>query len=176
MATRKPAVFFDRDGVLNVDKGYLYQPDELVWIAGAREAIRYFNEHDYRVFVVTNQSGVARGYYTECDVQSLHEFMNEELQKIGAHIDAFYYCPHHPKAKLDVYRLDCECRKPLPGMIRRALGEWPVELQASLLVGDKVSDVEAAQAAGIKGLLFEGSDLYEFLQERGFICEKTPTS
>lgn len=176
MAKRKPAVFFDRDGVLNVDKGYLYRPNELIWIDGAREAIRYFNEREYLVFVVTNQSGIARGYYTEQDVKVLHTYMNAELQKIGANIDAFYYCPHHPEAKRDEYRSNCNCRKPLPGMIEQAMLQWPVDAQSSLLIGDKPSDVAAAQAAGIQGFLFEGTDLYEFLQERGIICAKTPTS
>lgn len=166
---QRPAVFFDRDGVLNVDKGYAYQPEQIEWIQGAPEAIRYFNEQGCLVFVVTNQSGVARGYYNEEDVRKLHAWMNRELAKQGARIDAFYHCPHHPEGSLAEFRQECDCRKPKPGMLVTALAEWPVDKTASFLVGDKPSDVEAARAAGLTGYLFTGGNLYEFLQKEGLV-------
>ena len=163
---RKPAVFFDRDGVLNVDTGYVYRWEDVVWIPGAIETIRYFNERGYLTFVVTNQSGIARGYYTEEDMRHLHERMNLELQSHGAHIDAFYFCPHHPDALLEEYRGECDCRKPQAGMIRKALTEWFVDTEASFLVGYKQSDIDAAKTAGISGYLFTGKNLYQFLKEK----------
>lgn len=165
-ANGKPAVFFDRDGVLNVDHGYIYRCEDFEWMPGAKESIRFLNANGYFVFVITNQSGVARGYYTENDVKKLHHFMNDELAKEGAHIDAFYYCPHHPDAKIEEYRQQCRCRKPEPGMILKALDEWPVRSKGeSLFLGDKLSDLQAATAAGVKGVLFSGGDVYSFLRE-----------
>jgi len=166
MRQQRQAVFFDRDGVLNVDHGYIYCQQDFEWMPGAIEAIRFLNDHNYQVFVITNQSGIARGFYKEEDVQLLHQFMNEELQKQGAHIDAFYYCPHHVDGTVAKYQTSCACRKPKPGMIHRALEEWAVDSKHSFIIGDKPSDVEAAKAAGIPGYLFTGGNLYEFVKER----------
>ncbi|VBB09302.1 histidinol-phosphate phosphatase [Lucifera butyrica] len=160
----KPAVFFDRDGVLNQDIGYLYRPEDFVWTDGAREAIRLCNERGYYVFVVTNQSGVARGYYEERDVIALHNWMQGELAADGAHIDAFYHCPHHPEGKVPQYKAACTCRKPAPGLILQAARDWPVDLAHSFIIGDNPGDVEAGRAAGIKGYLFAGKNLYTFVQ------------
>ena len=150
----KPAIFFDRDGVLNVDVGYLYKIEDFQWIDGAIEAIKYFNDKDYYVFVITNQSGVARGYYKEEDINKLHNWMNQELAKYDAHIDEFFYCPHHVKGIIKDYSFDCECRKPKIGMIKKALDKYDVQLESSLLIGDKDSDIECAENAGIKKILF----------------------
>ena len=166
MMQQRQAVFFDRDGVLNVDHGYVYCQQDFEWMPGAIEAIRFLNNHSYQVFVITNQSGIARGFYKEEDVQLLHQFMNEELQKQGAHIDAFYYCPHHVDGTVAEYQKSCTCRKPKPGMIRRALEEWSLDNKHSFMIGDKPSDVEAAKAAGMAGYLFTGGNLYEFIKER----------
>jgi len=163
MKQGKPAVFFDRDGVLNIDHGYTYRQQDFAWMPGAIETIRYFNELGYYVFVVTNQSGVARGYYSEQDIDILHEFMNAELKKHGAHVDAFYYCPHHPQGKVERYCMICNCRKPATGMLIQAFQEWNVDLEKALLIGDKISDIQAAEAIGIKGYLFTGVSLYEFV-------------
>lgn len=162
----RPAVFFDRDGVLNSDKGYLYRAEDFEWMPGAAEAVRYLNGRGYLVFVVTNQSGVARGYYSEEDVVRLHGWMNAELAKFGAHIDAFYYCPHLPDGSVEAYRCACECRKPLPGLILQAFGEWNVDKDRSFLVGDRLSDVQAAEAAGISGFTFPGGNLYDFIKTK----------
>ena len=120
--TRKPAAFLDRDGVLNVDIGWLHKPQDCVWMDGAKEAVRLLNAANYFVFVVTNQAGVARGLYDEAKVLELHDWMSGELAAVGAHVDAYYYCPHHPEGIVASYRQACACRKPAPGMIERALG------------------------------------------------------
>jgi len=162
--TLRPALFLDRDGVLNEDRGYVARWEDFAWIPGAREAVAAFNRAGWLVIVVTNQSGVGRGYYTEADMHALHARMGEELASVGAHIDAFYFCPHHPDAAQPVYRHpDPPDRKPNPGMILRALAEWPIDRDRSVLVGDKDSDIEAAARAGVRALRFDGGDLSRFL-------------
>ncbi len=153
---RRPAVFFDRDGVLNVDKGYVYKVDDFEWIPGAREAIKLCNDRGYLTFIVTNQSGVARGYYDIESVEKLHDWMTHDLAEIGAHIDEFQYCPYHEEGTVEQWRRASDRRKPAPGMILDCLGSWPVRKESSFLIGDKPHDVEAATAAGIRGHLFEG--------------------
>lgn len=162
----KPAVFFDRDGVLNEDDGYLFESDKIRWVTGAREAVRAVNEAGYFAFVVTNQSGVARGFYDESHVQSLHRWMADEFARAGAAIDAFAYCPHHPEGSVERYRQVCNCRKPGPGMILDILQRYPVDAGRSFLIGDKPTDLEAASAAGIKGYLFNGGNLETFVRSR----------
>jgi D-glycero-D-manno-heptose 1,7-bisphosphate phosphatase len=169
MVNRKPALFLDRDGVINHDQGYLYRAEDFTWIAGAVATIRHFNHAGYWVFVVTNQSGVARGYYRESDVRQLHLWINHQLASEEARIDAFYYCPHYPGAPLAAYNCVCNCRKPKPGMIRQALTEWPVAVEQSFLVGDSPSDIECARNAGIPGYLFTGGNLYDFLRQTGCV-------
>ena len=163
---RRPALFLDRDGVLNEDRGYVARWEDFAWIAGAREAVAAFNRAGWLVIVVTNQSGVGRGYYTEADMHALHARMTEDLAAAGGRIDAFYFAPHHPEAPVDSYRHpDPPDRKPNPGMILRALSDWPIDRDRSVLVGDKRSDMEAAKRAGIRGLLFKGGDLRAFLAD-----------
>ena len=161
---KRPAIFFDRDGVLNEDSGYVFEISQLKWIEGAREAVKIANGAGYFVFVVTNQSGVARGFYEEANVGALHQWMQDDLAKIGAHIDAFEYCPYHPEATIERYRLASPRRKPAPGMINELLGRFPVDVSHSILIGDKPTDLEAAQAAGITGYLFSGQNLEHFLK------------
>jgi len=161
----RPALFLDRDGVLNEDRGYVHSWDQFRWMPGAIDAVAAFNRAGWLVFVVTNQSGIGRGYYTEADMHALHEQMARDLAAHGARIDAFYYCPHHPQARVEAYRHpDPPDRKPNPGMLLRALAEWPVDAGRSLMVGDKPADMEAAARAGVRGLLFSGGDLSTFLQ------------
>jgi len=160
----KPALFLDRDGVLNEDRGFVHRWEDFVWVPGAREVVAAFNRADWLVIVVTNQSGVGRGYYPEADVHVLHDRMREDLAAAGAHIDAFYHAPQHPEAPVEAYRHpDPPLRKPNPGMILQALQDWPIDRDASFLVGDKPSDLEAALRAGIRGVLFQGGDLKAFL-------------
>ncbi len=162
---RRPAVFFDRDGVLNHDTGYVFEADKLKWIDGAREAVKAVNDAGYFAFVVSNQSGVARGLYEESDVQALHRWMADEMAMMGAHIDAFEYCPDHPEGTIERYRRVSDRRKPAAGMITDLLSRFPVNTDDSILVGDKASDLEAARAAGLRGYLFSGGNLETFVKQ-----------
>ena len=159
------AAFFDRDGVLNVDKSYLYKIEDLEWIDGAKEALAYLTQQGYTIFVVTNQSGIARGYYTVDDMNKLHEFMAQQVAAAGGKIEKFYYCPHLPEGKIAEYAVECDCRKPKPGLILRAFEEYGIDKDAAFLNGDKPRDVESAEAAGIKGYLFSGGNLLNFVKE-----------
>lgn len=161
----KQAVFFDRDGVLNHDLGYLYKAEDFQWTDGARETIKMLNDMGRLVFVVTNQSGIARGYYAEAELHALHDWMRLDLAKIGAHIDDWQYCPHHPAAAKPELRAVCGCRKPEPGMILALLRKWKLRAENCLLIGDKQSDLEAAEKTGMPGELFKGGNLLEFMRQ-----------
>ena len=162
----RPAVFLDRDGVLNEDLGYVHRPEDLRWIPGAQAAVRRFNDLGWWVFVVTNQSGVARGMFGRDAVDAFHAAMRAQLADAGAHVDAFYDCPFHADATVDAWRHpDHPDRKPNPGMLLRAMSEHPVDPERSLLIGDKQSDVEAARRAGVEGRLFAGGDLLAFVEQ-----------
>ena len=161
--TLKRAAFLDRDGVINHDVGYIHKPADFAWIDGARAAIRRLNDLGALVFVVTNQAGIARGMYGEADVVALHQWVNMELAADGARVDSFYFCPHHPTAGNGPYSVTCTCRKPAPGMLMRAAAEWPVDLGASFLIGDRDTDLAAAEAAGVRGFQFAGGNLHDFL-------------
>ena len=152
---RRPAAFLDRDGVLNRDTGYVHRAEDFIWVAGVHRAVKRLNDRGYLVFVVTNQSGVARGLYDIPAVESLHRWINDQLRPAGAHIDAFYLCPHHPDGVAPGYGIVCECRKPAPGLLLQAMREWPVAREASFMIGDKDIDLEAARAAGVAGFLFD---------------------
>jgi D-glycero-D-manno-heptose 1,7-bisphosphate phosphatase len=156
----RPALFLDRDGVLNRDGGYTHRTEDLKWISGAIEVVRRANDMGALVIVVTNQAGIAYGYYAEAEVERFHAAMREELHAAGAFIDAFYHCPHHPDATVERWRHpDPPDRKPNPGMILRALAEWPIDVSNSFMIGDRESDVEAGARAGLRSLLFIGEDL-----------------
>lgn len=158
------AAFLDRDGVLIRDSGYPHLPEHLIWIDGAREAVRRLNAAGWRVVVVTNQSGVARGMFDEAAVETFHALMNAELARVGAHIDAFYYCPYLDDAPVARYRVpDHPDRKPNPGMLLRAIADLGLDPGASFMVGDRDSDLEAAARAGVRGVKFEGGNLLEAL-------------
>lgn len=146
-----PAVFFDRDGCLNADTGYVFRRQDFRWLAGARQAVRLVNRAGALAFIVTNQSGIARGLYGTADVEALHAWISADLARDGAWIDAFRYCPHHPEAGAGPYTRACNCRKPAPGMICDLMRAWHVEPARSFMVGDQLRDVQAAAAAGIAG-------------------------
>ena len=151
----RPAAFLDRDGVINIDHGYVFEPAKLEFTPTAIEAIRLLNDAGYPVLVVTNQSGVARGMYGVAEVEAFHAHLSAKLAAAGAHIDGFYYCPYHPEGTVADYAIEHEDRKPGAGMILRAMREWDVRAEGSFLIGDKPSDLEAAAAAGIDGYLIE---------------------
>jgi D-glycero-D-manno-heptose 1,7-bisphosphate phosphatase len=150
---RRPAVFLDRDGTLNEEVNYLHKIENFEWVSGAPQAVKRLNEFGVPVLVVTNQSGVARGYYTEDDVDRLHAWMNEELAKIGAKVDAFYFCPYHPEGTVEQYRALSHCRKPNPGMFETAMEEWRVDPARSFVVGDKNTDLVPGNELGMTTIL-----------------------
>lgn len=143
------AVFLDRDGVVNVDHGYVGRWQDFEFVPGAVDAMRCLHDAGWRLVVVTNQSGIARGYYSEADYEALTERMKAELAAFGAPLAGVYHCPHHPKGTVAAYTRDCDCRKPAPGLILRAAAELGLSLADSVLVGDKASDAQAARAAGV---------------------------
>lgn len=155
----RPAVFFDRDGVINADLGYVGDASRFALLPGAAAGVRAAAEAGALCFLVTNQSGVARGFYAEADVLALHRHMADLLAREGARFDDIRHCPHLPDAPLAAYRLRCACRKPEPGMILDLMARWPVDRARSALIGDKPSDMEAARAAGIRGVLYAGGPL-----------------
>jgi D-glycero-D-manno-heptose 1,7-bisphosphate phosphatase len=160
----RPAAFLDRDGVINVDRGFVGCSSNFSLIDGAAEAISLLNRSGYLVFVVTNQSGIGQGYYPEADFGALTAYMASLLAEHGAHIDDIRHCPFHPEAKIGRYRAHHPWRKPAPGMILDLLRCWDVDVKSSFLIGDSVRDLEAAKAAGIRGYLFEGGNLIHFLK------------
>lgn len=170
---QRPVAFLDRDGIVNEDTGYVHRADEVRWVDGSREAIRWLNDAGYLVFIVTNQAGVARGYYTEEHVHELHAWMNAELRRFGAHIDAFEHCPFHPEGVVEKYRGVSDLRKPEPGMILKLQREWSTDPSRSFLVGDRDSDVAAAIAAGLPGFKFPGGNLLEFVRKCAAETRKT---
>jgi D-glycero-D-manno-heptose 1,7-bisphosphate phosphatase len=153
--TGAPTAFLDRDGVLNVDRGYVHRLQELELMPGAADAVRLLNAGGYRVVIVTNQSGIARGFYDEAALERLHAGLRARLAAQGARIDAFYYCPHHPQGSVARFAIACECRKPKTGMLEQAARDHPVDRGHSFLIGDKDDDVAAAAAFGIRGIKFD---------------------
>jgi D-glycero-D-manno-heptose 1,7-bisphosphate phosphatase len=152
---KRSAAFLDRDGVLNVDHGYAHRTDQLDWVPGAPDAVRLLNESGFTTIVITNQSGVARGLYSEADIHAFHAHMQEGLRSQGAHIDAFYHCPHHPEGTVKDFAIHCNCRKPGVGMLEQAMRDWPIDLSRSFLIGDRDGDMEAAAAFKIPGIRFD---------------------
>lgn len=161
---RRPAIFLDRDGVLNEDTNYAHKPEEIIWKAGAKAAVKRFNDLGCYVFVVTNQAGVAHGLYEEQAIHHLHDWMAQELRAAGACVDDWRYCPYHPRGKVEAYTAAHPWRKPEPGMLLDLLAHWPVDKERSLLIGDRDTDIAAAQAAGLPAAhLFTGDNLLDFI-------------
>ncbi|HVN72166.1 MAG TPA: HAD family hydrolase [Desulfomonilia bacterium] len=153
------AVFFDRDGTLIRDKGYLSDPDGIDILPGAIEAVRSLNNAGIKVIIVTNQSGIARGYFSEVTLHAIHDRLMALFAGQGAGIDAVYYCPHHPEGIVDAYRKTCSCRKPEPGLLLKAAEEFGLDLKRCYLVGDKpIDDIETIHRVGGKGILISTDD------------------
>lgn len=151
------AIFLDRDGTINVEKDYMYRPEDFEFIDGVPEAIKTMNELGYKVIVITNQSGIARGYYTENDLQVLHQYIDQKLKEVGANIDAYYYCPHHPTEGVGKYKVDCNCRKPKTGLYEQAILDYDIDTQKSWVVGDRIRDLIPADILGMnKALVLTG--------------------
>ncbi len=147
------AVFLDRDGTLIEEAGYLDRIDRMTFFPYSLDAIRLLNRAGFHVIVVTNQAGVAHGYFGEEFVRKAHAHLSGKIREAGGEVDAFYYCPHHANAALEEYRRACECRKPQPGMFLTAAREHDVDLSASFAIGDRLNDVQAAHAAGIRPVM-----------------------
>lgn len=143
------AVFIDRDGTLSEEVGYINHPQRFRLFPYAGEAIRRLNETGWLAIVTTNQAGVARGYFSEEMIQTVHKGMGDQLAMAGARLDAIYYCAHHPSVGEPPYRVDCDCRKPKPGLITRAANDFHIDLKKSWMVGDRYSDIELARNAGV---------------------------
>jgi len=146
----KRAVFLDRDGTINAEKNYLHKPEDWEWIPGAVEAIRGFNELGFLVIVITNQAGIARNYFEAKDVEALHKYVDKLLNKENARIDAYYYCPHHPDFG---DKIVCSCRKPEIGLILQAQKDFDIDLSSSFMIGDKATDIESGNRAGMTSIL-----------------------
>lgn len=140
--------FLDRDGVINLDHGYVYKKEDFHWVPQAIEAMKILRDYHWEIIIVTNQSGIARGYYTETDLADLHHWMTQQLQASGIDVLDIKFCPHHPTKGLGMYLQDCICRKPAPGMLVQAAKEHHFSLQQSIIFGDKPSDMQAGLSAG----------------------------
>jgi D-glycero-D-manno-heptose 1,7-bisphosphate phosphatase len=161
------AIFLDRDGTVNEEMGYINHPDRFIIFPFVSESIRIFNQLGYLVIIITNQSGIARGYYTETLVKELHNRLFREMEMQGAKISAIYYCPHHPTEGKGEYKKDCDCRKPKPGLIMKALKEFQISLHDSYLIGDRYNDIRMAQNMEMKsGLVLTGYGQGEFTYQR----------
>ena len=169
---RRRALFLVRDGVINVDHGYVGTRDRFEWMPGARDAIRAATVAGWHVFVITNQSGVARRLYDEAAVSALHGWMTDEVRRAGGTIDDIRYCPFHPEGVVPAYRKVSDWRKPAPGMLLDLMRAWELERDRCLLIGDQDSDMAAAEAAGIEALRFSGGNLLEFIRPSldGYRC------
>ena len=147
------AVILDRDGTINIEKNYLYKIDEFEFTYRADEAIKILNNSGFKTIVITNQSGIARGFFNEIDVEKLHSYINKKLSEIGTKIDKFYYCPHHPNYGIDKYRKKCNCRKPNVELYQKAIDEFNIDVDRSYVIGDKISDLIPGNRLGFKCIL-----------------------
>lgn len=149
----RPAVFIDRDGTINEQMGYINHPSRFVLLPGAAEAVKILNDNGFACFVVSNQSGVARGYFPIELVYEVHDHMQELLAAKGARLDGIFFCPHHPQGTVPEYAISCRCRKPRTGLIEQARGELAIDMHSSYVIGDRCQDLEMARRAGLEGVL-----------------------
>lgn len=163
----KKAILLDRDGTINVEKDYLHKVEDFEFEKNVVEALKIFSSLGYTMAVVTNQSGIARGYYTEDDLKKLNEYIKKELEKHGVIIEKFYYCPHHPENGIGRYKIDCICRKPNTGMLDEAIKEFNIDRTSSFMVGDTIADIDAGSRAGLTPVLVKTGHGMETLQKIG---------
>jgi len=152
------AVFLDRDGTINTEKNYLYKVNDFEFLQGVFKALQILQKAEYRIIIITNQSGIARGYYTEREFNELTRWMNEELLKHGIYVDAVYYCPHLPGAPIKKYDKECDCRKPGLGLFRRAIEEYELDISQCYAIGDKIRDVSICAKTDCRGFLIANNE------------------
>ena len=149
MSAKSKAAFIDRDGVINEERNYVYRIDDFVVLPGVIEGLSLLRDAGYRLIVVTNQAGIARGIYDHAAMERLHGYVREQLLADGVSLDAIYFCPHHPCGSVKEFAVECACRKPAPGMLLQARNDFDLDLASSVLIGDKVGDVQAGKRAGV---------------------------
>lgn len=153
MINLNKAVFLDRDGTINVEKNYLYKIEDFEFIEEVPKAIKLLNDKGYKIIVITNQAGIARGYYKEDDVDKLHQYIGDELRNHNAYIDGYYYCPHHPLHGIGDYKINCNCRKPKTGLLEMAIKDFNINANESWMIGDKITDIETGQVLNLRTIL-----------------------
>lgn len=159
------AIFLDRDGTINVDKGYIYQKKDFEFLPGAVEALKNFKQAGFVLIIITNQSGIARGYYTEEDFQTLNLWMNTVLKNAGAEVDGVYFCPHLPDAKISKYRMKCNCRKPKTGLFYQAVKDFDIDLSHSCAIGDRLRDCSICEESDCRGFIVGSTENYEVIKQ-----------
>ena len=165
MADLKPAVFLDRDGTINVDKGYLYRIEDFEYLDGALQGLELFQKKGYLLVIITNQSGIARGLYSEADFVNLNEWMLKDLNRKRIYISGVYYCPHHPLARVEKYRLQCNCRKPHTSLFWRAQKELGIDMKRSIAIGDKERDLCICTETMVRGYLLTERSLLDIAKD-----------
>ena len=164
------AIFLDRDGTINVEKDYLYRIADFEFLPNVTNALRLLQDAGYLLIILTNQSGIARGYYNEDDFQKLNSWMIKQLSDYGVKISAVYYCPHHPNAKIEKYKIDCVCRKPKLGMFEEAITDFDIDLERSYTIGDKIRDCSICKTTNCRGFLISNNENIEIINsvKRGY--------
>lgn len=168
MKKKTKIAFLDRDGVINsskINKGYIGKIKDFKWIKGSKKAIKFLKENKYKVVIVTNQSGIARGYFKIKDLNKIHKYLKIQLEKIGTSIDRIYFCPYHIEGKIKKYKKKSKLRKPDNGMFKLAEKKWLIDKKESFMIGDQKTDMQFAYKSKIRGYLFKGENLYNFLRE-----------
>ncbi len=158
------AIFLDRDGTINVEKDYLYKIEDFEFVDGVVNALHLLQEAGYKLIIITNQSGIARGYYTEEDYKKLNGWMVNTLKEQGITISAVYFCPHHPTAAVEEYRIDCDCRKPKLGLYEQAINDFNLDISSCFAVGDKIRDCSICESSGCHGFLIASNEKPEVIE------------
>lgn len=165
---KNKAIFLDRDGTINIDKNYMYKIEDFEFIKDVVKGLKILSDLGYKLIIVTNQAGIGRGLYTEEDLKKLNLYMEKKLLEKGIKIEKSYYCPHHPEHGIGKYKVDCNCRKPNPGMILQGIKDFNIDVKKSYMVGDKMSDAKAGINANVKPIIVKtGKDITKEIEESG---------